>query len=164
MNGAQKRRTLLAVTLVSLLVWAGWHGVLWYAERTAQTWYGTWQATGVEPQSGERYVCTMALAPYQRLNAREFAVRCEFGLVYRDPAVRIAEVEPLPAVIRGDALYLPPQTKDGRGDLTWLGRKGADEIISIRHFRFHKISAEVLPEAALVTRSLDSARALPARE
>ena len=164
MNGAQKRRTLLAVTLVSLLVWEGWHGFLWYAERTAQTWYGTWQATGVEPQSGERYVCTMALAPYQRLNAREFAVRCEFGVVYRDPAVRIAEVEPLPAVIRGDTLYLPPQTKDGRGDLTRLGSKGADEIIIIRHFRFHKISAEVLPEAALITRSLDSARTLPARK
>ena len=164
MNGAQKRRTLLAVTLVSLLVGAGWHGFLWYAERTAQTWYGTWQATGVEPQSGERYVCTMALAPYQRLNAREFAVRCEFGVVYRDPAVRIAEVEPLPAVIRGDTLYLPPQTKDGRGDLTRLGSKGADEIIIIRHFRFHKISAEVLPEAALITRSLDSARTLPARK
>lgn len=160
MSEHRKRLILLGVTLLSLLAWGGWRYYLEYTEAEAARWYGTWQAAGVDA-AGRRYVCRLSITPLKRLSATEFAAMSSYGLAYADPQPQVVPAEPLPLLLIGKRLYLPPQG-DGDGTAkTWVGERREDGKLAIRDFLFTKESEETFRETDLMRQAYRAVVVLP---
>lgn len=160
MTNRRKQRVLLAVTLLSLLVWGGWRYYLLHMETQAARWYGTWQAVGVDT-AGRRYVCRMSILPLKRLSATEFAAMSRYGLAYADPAPQLVPAEALPLLLSGDKLYLPPQGDGDGAEKTLVGELQADGRLAIRDFAFSKESETAFSETELMRQAYRAVAVLP---